>query len=357
MIANRPHDPQPPSWPARRDAAVSRRAALGMALTMAVAACSSPGEPVARATYHPPFGGVTVPLPGARTGQTLDTWKRDVAAVADSGLRLIRAPLSSWVGSSPSGAKGLDFSTQLAKDNLRALDHAKEKGLSVLVATAGHAGGPYSGTAVAYIDVARQYLGALASRLGARVDAWQVFNEPDRGHFRTYAPVSPDPGYWLELRRTLDAGKEAISEALPGVPLTTNLGGWPCNDEVESSWVQALDVISPALDVIGLDCYCGTDLALIDALAGRVQRIGARYTKPVWIVETGAPVDPENRITAQTQGRYGAAHVQSLRRGGAVMVGWYDLRDPVSGAERGYGLLDSSWKPKPGFDTLVKELS
>lgn len=298
-----------------------------------------------------------MPLPGARSGQTIDTWKRDVGVVAGSGLRLIRAPLSSWVGSSPTGARGLDFATPLMKDTLHALDYAKEKGLSVLVATAGHAGGPFSGTAGAYVEVVREYVGALAARLGARVDAWQVFNEPDRGHFRTYSPLRPDPGYWLELKSTLDAAKETVHAALPGVPLTTNLGGWPCDDAVEASWVTALDVIASSLDVIGLDCYCGTDTTLIDALAGRVRRIRARYAKPVWIVETGAPVDPDNRITLQTQGRYGAAHIQSLRRGGASMVGWYDLRDSVAGAERGYGLLDATWRPKPGFKTLVGALS
>lgn len=294
--------------------------------------------------------GFLVPLPGGRPGQTLDTFKKDVDGLAAAGQTWLRTGLPNWLLAPTGSASSVRFdAAQVAALNT-ALDYARSKGLKTFV----YVGMPDWAGGFSHADYAaatKLYWGGLASRVGQRIDVWQLFNEADTTSYQNYAPVSAEVDYLRRMRDLIASGRTAVRAHAPSARITTNLSGWPMNDAREAEWNRVLDVLAPALDVVSLDIYTGDNATEAFKLTARIDRIEARYRKQVAVAEFGLQTQG---WTEQDQLTYMPAMVTAIKAAEPMAVIAYEYRDSGPGQEyQGFGIVRNDRSAKVATSTVL----
>jgi hypothetical protein len=247
------------------------------------------------------------------------------------------------------------------------VEKAQQRGLNVVGLLAYSVGWASPGSGAGFsqpawampsnLDAYRGYITAVVSRYRGRVRAWEVWNEPNHGHFWQPAPNPGDYGMLLRI------AAEAIRAADPGARVV--FGG-----------VSGADVgfLEAAVDVAGWDAFdvlaAHTYVApkspergrLVEGEIAKLQAFIARRGggKPIWLTEIGWPTS--------TPGRWGigdpAIQANYLVRGmiaastspGVERIFWYNWRDDggdPGNDENNFGLVYRDWRtPKPAATAL-----
>lgn len=211
-----------------------------------------------------------------------------------------------------------------------------------------------------YIKQMREYWKLLASRLSRYVDVWQVFNEADGLHYRHYTSVDAEPdkdAYFRELGNAMSECRKIVQRYNPKTRITTNLYGYPINDEREQIWIKELDILHPSIDVITVSAYPQFSETEIKNLPERLGRLKKRYNKNVIIGEIGMQTCigcfPTHYVAGAMQ-----SYIQNLPSDNIESVIFYTLRDgddidTGSGAER-FGIYLNNFTQKPDVYNATK---
>jgi hypothetical protein len=183
---------------------------------------------------------------------------------------------------------------------------------------------------------------AVVSRYKDRVHYWEVWNEPDNGHYWKPTPSIEAYTHLLKVTsaaikradpnaRVLVAGMVSPEPATSSLQVIADNGGW-----------GAFDIISlhPYTDPMGPE-----EGNIASAGLGQVQALSDRLgSKPIWVTEFGWSTGPGGRggvtFSEEDQASYIVRGAAMLRAAGAERVLVYKLKD--ESANEMYGLL------KPG---------
>lgn len=341
---------------ARSRATTPRRRLLlrGAALTLALGGAGCAAEPRPAPTLAPrpeptgPFTRFGFHV-GAPTPEELPRFLQDVEIVRDLEMGWVRFAVLATEVVASWGAEGA--APRMNEAGLRALDEAvtaaRTLGLRILLVTVDVWKHPASGQ-TAFLSKMRHYWGAIARRVGDRVDVWQVFNEADNTHYRDDSDVSPaDAGYMAQLAQAVGAARDSVRAVAPDVRVTTNLYGYPVDEEMVRRWDLGIAALDPVVDVITLDAYpqlstTGTE-RLVDYLATAQQRTG----KAVLVGEIGLQTC-RGCFSEGDQRRAYELYLAHLADSVAEAVLFYELRD----IEGQFGVLTSGGGAKPAFERL-----
>lgn len=292
--------------------------------------------------------GFLVPLPGGRPGQSMETFKRDVDGLVAARQTWLRTGLPNWLLAPSGSGSRVNFDEHQVRLLNEALGYAKSRGLKVYV----YAGSPDWMQELSYPQyktATTLYWSGLAART-SNIDVWQLFNEADTSHYKTYEGLVPSKAYLAEMRDIIGAGRTAIRAERPQALITTNLSGWPMDDNTEREWNRVLDTIAPSLDVIALDIYTGDNLTEATNLTGRVDRIEARYRKAVIIAEFGLQTQG---WTEPDQALYMPAMIRSLKKARPMAIIAYEYRDTSAGESfQGFGIVRYDRSSKAAASTV-----
>lgn len=299
--------------------------------------------------------GFAVPLPGGRSGQTMESFQRDIDGLARANQRWLRTGLPNWLvapAGSPNGHVVWD-AEQVKRVNT-ALAYARSRGLKVFLYAAGAPDWARDYRRDQYATAAKSYWAGLAQRLGHQVDVWQLFNEADMTHYRTHESVVANTTYLRELRDLIAMGRTVIKHQRSDAIVTTTLSGWPLNDEMESSWRRSLDMLAPAMDVVAVNVYTGDNLDEAGALTDRIVRLKARYGKPVYVAEFGLQTQGWSEAD---QAKYMSAMVRAIKAARPMAAIAYEYRDTYAGDHfQGFGLVKYDRSPKTGYSAIVQAM-
>ncbi len=272
--------------------------------------------------------------------------------VADCGVRWVREDFN-WQQLSPVGnrvsVRRLD----------RAIDAARSAGLRVLgLPTAWPAWThPYTARGVSEFT---KYLRTIATRYRGKVDAWEIWNEPNlplswRGSAEQY----------VEL---LAASYATLKEVDPGVlvvgPCAAGPGDLSNPASVASlAWIErVLNVRRPLFDVFSFHPYEGRrspEAAGLTETVGRLQRMvqASGHPSRIWITEQGWASDYRNpTIDDLEQARLLIRAYLLSRIAGVENYFWYDARNDGLSAddhEDNYGLLRRDFSEKASYQALA----
>lgn len=199
----------------------------------------------------------------------------------------------------------------------------------------------------------------MAKRLGAYVDAWQVFNEHDGRDIRTFAATDNTTGANAAFfRAALEGARNAIRKH-SAAPVGTTTFGYPMNEDRYQRWVRFHDAVSPQMDYVGIHAYPEFSPAI---LATFIQRLSDRYRKPVAVLEFGVP-DAGGYGTPPDYLRVGdgiVAQNDALLsvKDRLLCATLYSLRNRVQGGtgEGGFGILDANWSKKAYWPRVVASI-
>jgi hypothetical protein len=223
-------------------------------------------------------------------------------------------------------------------------------------------------------DFAR-FLRFLAGRYGAKVDAYELWNEPDLRRFWT---GGPDPAAYTSLLR---AGTQAVRETDPGATVVFAGLAYIMNGDQ-----RFLDEAYRAgakgwFDAVGVHTYtyCGTrsplevrtypDGTVTEGSFARYRNLrpimlAAGDDKPIWITEFGWSTTTQTcdlgaarygGVTEATQGQYLSDALRFLEQDPYVEVAlWYNLRNnhDLDVTDNRYGLVRRDYTLKPSFEAL-----
>jgi polysaccharide biosynthesis protein PslG len=203
----------------------------------------------------------------------------------------------------------------------------------------------------------------VALRYKGRVQAWEIWNEPENA---IYWRPAPDPAAYA---RMLIKASAAIKSVDPNVTVLS--GGVVPFDPSFLNQVAANGAWS-SFDALAVHPYVDPhtpEAAQIDVVGVRnVQNLAARYgSKPIWVTEFGwgsgaCERDPQGRTDEEEQANYLVRGAAMLRGAGAERVLWYNFKDqerPCYGLVRGDGGATnySSLKPSAiALRTLSQQL-
>lgn len=180
-----------------------------------------------------------------------------------------------------------------------------------------------------YLTEMRQYWNLISEPLSPYADVWQVYNEPDGLHYRTYEPVNQLPdeaAYYKELANSISEFRTIVKQDNSQTRVTTNLSGYPMNDKIESDWNYRLDIIHRSLDLITVDVYPEYNLEEIKEVPERLSRIKNKYKKNVMIGEIGMPTcttcSPKEQVAQAL-----TAFIDYLPHKDTEAIIFYQLRD------------------------------
>jgi hypothetical protein len=200
-----------------------------------------------------------------------------------------------------------------------------------------------------------------ASRYRGRVQAWQVWNEPNLSLF--WRPT-PDPVRYTELLR------HAYLAVKYGDPHAVVVLGGLANDESATvpqyvwhdpeAFLQAIYDAGggPYFDAAARHPYTNPNDG-VDALRDRMERFRAVMLangdahKPIWVTESGYSALRDSRVSDELQAEWVAQQFDALL--GLDYVGpvfWYNLREKGSDPrvwEHHYGLIEYDWDPKLAY--------
>lgn len=233
------------------------------------------------------------------------------------------------------------------------IDLALGRGLQVCVMAIG----VYPGEDVADEDlpaVMSRFWTALASALAPRELLWQILNEPDGSDFRTYETLQPldHPDYVRRIAEIVGTARDAIHAAAPGSRVTTNLFGFPIDEDIVVRWEALLDVIAPSVDVITVDAYPETGELRLEILVRHLARLRERYGKPLEVGEIGVKTCAEC-FTEREQAESYASYLEALQSSAAETVYFYALRDDPGRDSERFGVIAESGRAKPAIGVIV----
>lgn len=355
--------------PARKQRVVSRRnlilggAAAAVAVTGGAAVVlykpardllPNLGPTPPQKAANPPPGGYLGAMVGAPIDQDdVARWRADVDMLADHGQTLIRTGVYAWLVAPGS----MQWNGESAAFYREAFGYARERGLAINLVLPGAPDWSQELPFKEYAEACTWFWTAMRDNYDDQVDLWQPYNEADHSHYQKFTAAprqnSDDYARYLgEFGYMLGVAQEILGHN--GTPVTTNLTGWPMNDEREEEWYTVLDAIQPALDVLSIDLYPADNEVEIRRLSERIERVRKRYDKPVFIAEVGLQTTPGS-WTESDQRRYVPAAIDQLRTGELWGVCLYELRDNESPA--GFGIIGNDGTPKPGFEAVMKAMA
>jgi len=237
---------------------------------------------------------------------------------------------------------------------------ARQAGLKVVLAIADTDRNATLGlTEAQYRTYVGQFFGFVASKCGAYVDLWQLWNEFSGRDYRNYAPITPDAAFLSRFNQAIAAGRSAVRQ-YSAAPVCTTPFGYPINQDTFNKWVVFHDGLQSACDVIGIHGYPETNNAVIDLMASYINTLKARYNKPVAILEFGVP----NVSGYGTPTQVGAAIVQQINRlmtTNPLVATLYQLRDrgaPTStNGEDVFGIIENNFTHKSYYTAVVNAIN
>ena len=312
----------------------------------------SPTESTAAGTPGPSAtpGGERL---GAMVGAPVDAqdvarWREDVDTLVEFGQTLVRTGVYAWEVA-PEPNVWDDAAAAFAREQL---DYARQAGLEVNLVVPGAPDWAQSYSFADYEQACRWFWTKTRETFGHQVALWQPYNEADHAHYQKFTAATRDAAYLGEFAHMLGVAKEVLG--VDGVPITTNLTGWPLNDETEKEWNLVLDAISAPLDVISIDLYPADNEDEIGRIAARMQRIKKKYGKPVYVAEIGLQTTADSWNESEQQ-RYVSAALRQLRTVELWGICLYELRDNASPS--GFGIKREDGSHKKGFDDVMKALA
>ncbi len=344
-----------PENPPPRDRAMSRR---GLLVGSAIAAIGiGAGLGGAAYAWRQPDpaetpGSTERARTGAMVGLPIDTfdvarWRADLDILAEHGQTLVRTGIYAW-RVAPEQKR---WDPELAAFFREHLDYPRSLGLSVNLVVPGAPDWAQSFDFDDYAAACTWFWTQMRKGFGDQVELWQVFNEADHAHYQRFTPATRDVAYLRELAQLLGKARDTLGR--DGVPVTTNLTGWPLNDEREQEWYLVLDAIGDSLDIISIDLYPADNETEIGRLAERMKRVRERYDRPIFVAEIGLQTTPDSWTEADQQ-RYLTAAIERLRTIELWGIALYELRDHKSPA--GFGIIKADGTEKLGFRDVMRAL-
>ena len=212
-----------------------------------------------------------------------------------------------------------------------------------------------------------------AARYAGKVDAWEIWNEPNM----TYSMTGADPSRYAALLRA------AYPAAHAGDPATQVVFGGPSENDVP--WIQKAYAagIHGSFDVMATHPYMGPSNAPPetpdDGSIYKLTHVSAVHDlmtangdgdKPIWFTEfgwsshanTSSMANWELGVTPQEQGDYLVRTLQLIKQQYPYVTNafWYEAADEHTGTTANndnYGLLDSSLAPKPAYSAIAGYLA
>jgi len=322
--------------------------ALGIGVGAGVAACSGAAAPGPQGS-EPRSGerlGAMVGLPIDEAD--VDRWRADVDILQEHGQNLVRTGIYAWMVA----PKVETWSPNKAEFFRVQLDYARERGLAVNMVVPGAPDWAQGFEFDEYRAACTWFWTQMQDSFGDQVDLWQAYNEADHAHYQEFTPATRDETYLGEFAQMLGIAREILGR--DGVPVTTNLTGWPLNDDREQEWYLVLDAIEDQLDLISIDLYPADDEDEIALLGERMDRVRERYGKPIFVAEIGLQTTPGS-WTEPEQQQHVTAAIEQLRTVELWGIALYTLRDHEEQAA--FGIVNSDGSKKLGFDDVMLALS
>jgi hypothetical protein len=289
---------------------------------------------------------------GAMVGSPVDEkdvsrWRSDVKTLAENKQNLLRTGIYAWKVA-PEENRWDSAAASFYRDQIA---YAQEAGLDINLVVPGAPDWAQSYTFDKYADACSWFWKNMQETFGDQVALWQPFNEADHAHYQRFTAANRSPAYLKQLAQLLTLAKTTLGK--DGVPVTTNLTGWPLNDEREQEWYMVLDAIAEPLDVISLDLYPADNEKEIARLPQRVERVKRKYGKPVFVAELGLQTTSDS-WTEPEQQRYVSAAIAQLKTIELWGIALYELRDTES--QPGFGIKRADGTPKQGFADVMRAL-
>jgi len=355
---DRPAEPAPqPSLLTRRRVLIGSAVAVAaVAGGVAVVRYQPPAQqlsPTPTPSPTPPVEEYLGAMVGAPIDETaMDRWRADIDTLVANGQNLVRTSVYAWLVA-PSkeywDGEAVAFYRQ-------ALQYARDRGLAINMVVPGAPDWAQDYDFDEYVDACTWFWTAMRDAYDDQVDLWQPYNEADHAHYQKFTPTPRESAdafdqYLGEFAHMLGVASEVLGR--DGTPVTTNLTGWPMDDEREQEWYHVLNAIQPALDVISLDLYPADSAKEIGLLAERMERVRKKYGKPVFVAEIGLQTTPGS-WTESDQKRYVPAAIKQLRTVDLWGVCLYELRDNEETA--GFGIQNLDGAAKPGFTAVMQAM-
>ena len=291
-------------------------------------------------------------LAGAMVGAPLDErdvdrWRSDIDTLAKYGQTLLRTGIYAWKVAPEKDR----WDSAAASFYTEQFEYARNAGLAINLVLPGAPDWAQAYGFDEYVAACTWIWGQMRQTFGAQVALWQPFNEADEAHYQHFTPATRDAAYLSEFSQLLGLAKKTLGTN--GAPVTTNLTGWPLNDEREDEWYTVLDAIAEQLDVISIDLYPADQEHEIALLAERVQRVKQRYGKSVFVAELGLQT-AAGSWTEPEQQRYVPAAIDQLRTTELWGICLYELRDTE--VQPGFGIKRADGTHKEGFDDVMRSL-
>lgn len=277
-----------------------------------------------------------------------ERWRADIDTLAEHGQNLVRTGIYAWlVAPQPD----LWHAEQVAffRDQLT---YARDRGLAVNMVVPGAPDWAQSFEFDRYRQTCAWFWDRMRESFGDQVALWQPYNEADHAHYRDFTPATRHELYLGEFAEMLGVARQTLGR--DGTPVTTNLTGWPMNDEREQEWYLVLDAIGHQLDVISIDLYPADNEEQIALLPDRMNRVRERYGKPIFVAEIGLQTTPGS-WTEPDQQQYVAAAIEQLRSVELWGIALFELRDHESRV--GFGIKKADGSFKLGFHDVMRSMS
>lgn len=297
--------------------------------------------------------GIGFEIPCALTADIAE-YDRNIARVVATGATWVRMGWAYWDLSDYRDGKWIwnETNWQRAEDRIR---RAREAGLKICLVSAAIRDVPWMSLAD-YIRMNRAYWRktvSVAAKAGG-VEVYQVYNEHNSRHFRTYAPVAKPPSarYLNDWASAIAAARQEAHAVLPDVLVTTCIG----TNVNTRYWWQIYDVLADSCDVIGINAYPGTYVPSINALGGQIRRTEARYNKRVIITEIGLPLYEGGESSSVVE-EHLPKMVEQAAKGEPLAVIVYSLRNSgttETDPEQMFGVYTRDHKPRKTLAPLVR---
>ncbi len=283
------------------------------------------------------------------------TWARDLQETVATGSTWIRMDIPPGVFGSLNN--GVFVVNQANADFYRrAAQQADAAGLKiVLVMAASFENNAW--TEAQFRNYNGQYWKSVSQYIGQYVDLWQIYNEHDGRDYRNHAPVSLTTEYLTRFRDTLAAARVAV-RTYSTAPLTTTTFGYPVDEARYAKWQTFFDGVGPSLDVIGIHAYPEKSADVINRVPTYINRLKARYNKPVAVLEYGLPSVPSYGTSAEI-GKANADQIRAIMGASPMVATLYQLRDrgtDVNNGEMVFGILRNDFSRKDYYPTVVAEV-
>ncbi|MCW1930246.1 MAG: cellulase family glycosylhydrolase [Candidatus Kerfeldbacteria bacterium] len=200
----------------------------------------------------------------------------------------------------------------------------------------------------------QEYVSAVATRYAGKVEAWEIWNEPNHQNFFT--------GDSVDYVYMVQAARDAIREADPSAKII--LGGLAGAD---TSFLREVlpHLNSESIDAIAIHPYrvIGDTFTYqpeeiqdgLNTLAVDIQNLVAELElhdfeeMPIWFTEFGYPTHDDG-LTQKEQAQYLArAYVIALSSAHVQKIFWYSMIDAgtdASDQENNFGLFNADYIPK-----------